>query len=216
MTSGAAPRLFVVSAPSGTGKTTIVRRLVGGHPGISLAVSHTTRPARDNERDQRDYFFVTDKAFDAIRDGDGFLEHAEVFGNRYGTSRREVEDKLASGRGVILEIDWQGAAQIRRAMPEAETVFLLPPSRAELQRRLEGRNSDSPEVLARRLSEAREDVGKWRDFHYVLINDDLDETYRRMSLILQGGGGRYSTGGKRRRERVEQLIASGGWSTTLP
>ncbi len=211
MTSGAAPRLFVVSAPSGTGKTTIVRRLVDGHPGISLAVSHTTRPARAKERQQRDYFFVDDGEFDAIRRGDGFLEHAEVFGNRYGTSRREVEGKLASGRTVILEIDWQGAAQVRAAMPEAETVFLLPPSHAELQRRLEGRNSDSPEVLARRLSEAREDVGKWRDFHYVLINDDLEATCQRMSRILDGRGDRYSTSGERRRERVEQLIASGGW-----
>jgi len=211
VTSGAAPRLFVVSAPSGTGKTTIVRRLVDGHPGISLAVSHTTRPARAKERQQRDYFFVDDGEFDAIRRSDGFLEHAEVFGNRYGTSRREVEGKLASGRTVILEIDWQGAAQVRAAMPEAETVFLLPPSHAELQRRLEGRNSDSPEVLARRLSEAREDVGKWRDFHYVLINDDLEATCQRMSRILDGRGDRYSTSGERRRERVEQLIASGGW-----
>lgn len=206
-------RLFVVSAPSGTGKTTIVRRLVKSVPGVSLAVSHTTRPARDSERHERDYFFVRDAEFDAIRDCDGFLEHAEVFGNRYGTSRSEVEAKLASGRRVILEIDWQGAAQVRRAMPEAESVFLLPPSRAELKRRLQGRNSDRPEVLARRFSEAREDIGKWRDFHYVLINDDLDETCRRMSLILKGRGGRYSVAGKRRREHIEKLIVSGGWFT---
>lgn len=211
MTSGVASRLFVVSAPSGAGKTTIVRRLVDGRPGVSLAVSHTTRPARANERHRRDYFFVADKAFDAIRDGDGFLEHAEVFGNRYGTSRREVEGKLASGRRVILEIDWQGAAQVRRAMPEAESVFLLPPSRDELQRRLKGRKSDSPEALARRLSEASGDVSQWRDFHYVLINDDLDETCRRMSRILEGCGGQYSVASERCRNRVEQLIASGGW-----
>ena len=216
MTSGAVSRLFVVSAPSGTGKTTIVRRLVDDHPGVSLAVSHTTRRARANERHRRDYFFVSDEEFDAIRDGDGFLEHAEVFGNRYGTSREEVEEKLASGRKVILEIDWQGAAQVRAAMPEAETVFLLPPSRAELKRRLKGRKSDRPEILERRFSEAREDISMWRDFDYVLINDDLDETCRRMSLILEGRGGQYSVAGRRRRGRIEQLIVSGGWGAQDP
>ena len=204
--------LFVVSAPSGTGKTTIVKRLVEDMPGVSLAVSHTTRPARANERHERDYFFVEDGEFDAIRDGHGFLEHAEVFGNRYGTSRKEVERKLATGRKVILEIDWQGAAQVRSAMPEAETVFLLPPSRAELKRRLMGRNSDRPEVLARRFSEAREDVGKWRDFHYVLVNDDLDETCRRMSAILEGRGGRYSVADAGRRLCIERTIVEGGWA----
>lgn len=207
MTAG----LFVVSAPSGTGKTTIVKRLVEETPGVSLAVSHTTRPARGNERHERDYFFVRDEEFDAIRDGHGFLEHAEVFGNRYGTSRKEVEGKLATGRKVILEIDWQGAEQVRAAMPAAETVFVLPPSRAELKRRLKGRNSDRPEVLARRFSEAREDVGKWLNFHYVLVNDDLDETCRRMSLILSGRGGRYSVADAARRLCVEKTIAEGGW-----
>ena len=209
--NGRDARLYVVSAPSGTGKTTIVRRLVADHPGVSLAVSHTTRPARRNERNEHDYFFVNDNEFDAIRNGDGFLEHAEVFGNRYGTSRREVEGKLAAGRAVILEIDWQGAEQVRAAMPEAETVFLLPPSRAELIQRLEGRNSDRPEVLRRRLSEARGDVSKWPHFHYVLINDDLEETCRRMALIIAGQGAQYSVADKSRRRQIKHLIASGGW-----
>ena len=120
------PRLFVVSAPSGTGKTTIVKRLVAEKPGISLAVSHTTRQARAQERDRRDYHFVNDEEFDRIRKEGGFLEHAEVFGNRYGTSRKEVDEKLASGRQVILEIDWQGAEQVRRAKPDAVSIFLLP------------------------------------------------------------------------------------------
>ena len=206
-----AVNLFVVSAPSGTGKTTIVRRLIQELPGVSLAVSHTTRPERGNEQHARDYFFVTDAEFDAIRERGGFLEHAEVFGNRYGTSRAEVEEKLASGSRVILEIDWQGAAQVRRAMPEAQTVFLLPPSRGELKRRLEGRNSDRPDALARRFSEARGDIAKWPDFSYVLINDDVAETCRRMSLIIEGRGSQYAVADQRHCKHIERFLASGGW-----
>ena len=209
MTSTA--RLFVVSAPSGTGKTTIVRRLVEDTPGVCLAVSHTTRAPREHERDGRDYYFINDEAFNTIRDQDGFLEHARVFGNRYGTSRREVEEKRARGSHVILEIDWQGAGQVRRAMPRAKSIFLLPPSRAELQRRLEGRNSDKPEVLAQRFSEARQDVEKWREFRYVLINDDIDESCRRMSLILEGRGGEFAVADEDRRLLIEESIAAGGW-----
>ena len=204
-------RLFVVSAPSGTGKTTIVGRLVEEIPGVWLAVSHTTREPRDHERDGRDYYFVNDETFDEMRDQDGFLEHARVFGNRYGTSRREVEEKRAKGSHVILEIDWQGAGQVRRGMPQAQSIFLLPPSRAELERRLKGRNSDKPEVLAQRFSEARQDVEKWREFHYVLINDDIDETCRRMSLILKGRGGEFAVADENRRLHIEESIAAGGW-----
>ena len=205
------PRLTVVSAPSGTGKTTIVRRLVEENPGVSLAVSHTTRAPRSQERDGRDYYFVTDRDFDELREAGGFLEHANVFGNRYGTSRAEVEERLSAGNQVILEIDWQGARQVRRSMPEARSIFLLPPSHAELSRRLTGRNSDQPDALARRLSEAREDVQKWRDFHYVLINHDIAETCRRMARILNGGGGRYAVNDPARRAQIRNLIAAGNW-----
>lgn len=205
------PRLFVVSAPSGTGKTTIVRRLVKENSGVSLAVSHTTRPPREQERDKQDYYFVSDTAFDEIRGAGGFLEHANVFGNRYGTSRREVKEKLAGGRQVILEIDWQGAEQVRRAMSEAQSIFLLPPSRGELEKRLKGRNSDKPEVVERRFSEARHDVSKWIEFHYVLINNDVGETCRRMSSIMNGDGARYAVHDEKHRACVEELIGAGDW-----
>lgn len=205
------PGLFVVSAPSGTGKTTIVKRLVEEMPGVSLAVSHTTREPRQHERNGRDYHFVNDSDFDAIRDRGGFLEHASVFGNRYGTSRREVTEKRARGSHVILEIDWQGAEQVRRAVPDAQSIFLLPPSRAELRRRLKGRNSEKPEVVARRFAEARQDVEKWRDFHYALVNDDLGETCRRLSRIVGGGGGKHAVSQRRLRRCIEERIARGGW-----
>lgn len=205
------PRLFVVSAPSGTGKTTVVKRLVNANPDVSLAVSHTTRPPRKTEMDGRDYYFVTDSEFDEIRDANGFVEHARVFGKRYGTSRREVEDKRARGRQVVLEIDWQGAEQVRNSMPGSQSIFLLPPSRGELEKRLKGRNSDKPEVVQRRFSEARHDVRKWTDFHYVLVNDDIDETCRRMSSILKGDGTQYAVSDEEHRASVEELIGAGGW-----
>lgn len=205
------PRLFVVSAPSGTGKTTIVKRLVSENPGVSLAVSHTTRPPREREQHKRDYYFVSKAVFDEIRCDDGFLEHADVFGNRYGTSRKEVNEKLASGRQVILEIDWQGAEQVRRARSDAQGIFLLPPSRDELEKRLRGRNTDKSEVVERRFSEARHDVRKWTDFHYVLVNDDIDETCRRMSNILKGAGGQYAVSDEKHRACVEKLVGAGDW-----
>ena len=140
-------------------------------PSLSFSVSYTTRPKRPSEVDGRDYFFVSRERFEQMIEAGDFLEHARVFDNFYGTSRQQVERSLASGQSLILEIDWQGAAQIRQAMPECVSIFILPPSRQELERRLRGRGTDSDEVIARRLSDAASDMEHWTEFDYVIVND---------------------------------------------
>ena len=208
-----ASQLFVVSAPSGTGKTTVVREVLKSVPGSRVAISHTTRTPRSHERHGKDYFFVGDEEFDAMLKSGGFLEHAEVFGHRYGTSRAEARVKQDEGISVIFEIDWQGACQIRCAMPQAKTIFLLPPSHDELLRRIRRRNSDHPSSVSRRLGETRNDISHWKDFHYVLINDSLDSTCRQMSRIIQGTGEEFSVNNPSRRSRVEEVVSMGGWES---
>jgi guanylate kinase len=178
--------LWVVSAPSGAGKTSLVKALVDADPALCFSVSYTTRPRRQGEVDGRDYLFVAAEVFGAMVEAGEFLEHAEVFGNRYGTSRGQVENELAAGRNVILEIDWQGARQVRQAMPECRGVFILPPSRAVLEQRLRGRGTDSEEVIARRLREAREEISHWAEFDFVVINDDFDQALSDMRRLLTG------------------------------
>ncbi|MGD8378481.1 MAG: guanylate kinase [Gammaproteobacteria bacterium] len=179
-------RLFVISAPSGAGKTSLVRELVHTDPSVCFSISYTTRPARNGEVDGRDYHFVSPARFEEMIAAGEFLEHAEVFGNRYGTSRRQVELLMAAGRHVILEIDWQGAAQVRAAMPACTSVFVLPPSREELERRLRNRATDSDEVIAHRLSEARADMSHWHEFDYVVVNDDFTQALERLRAIVHG------------------------------
>jgi len=166
-------KLFVISAPSGAGKTSLVRALLEQRPALEFSTSYTTRPARANEVDGRDYYFVSHDTFESMIGNDELLEHARVFDNYYGTGRSQVERKLAAAEDVILEIDWQGAAQVRAALPEAETIFVLPPSVAELERRLRSRGTDSDDVIARRLRDSRADIGHWDEFNYVIINDDF-------------------------------------------
>ena len=181
-------RLFVITAPSGAGKTSLVRALMEREPGLRFSISYTTRPRRPTEVHGRDYFFVTRDEFDQMVADDGFLEHATVFDNRYGTSRTQVEQSLTGGQDLILEIDWQGAAQIRAAMPECVSVFILPPSRAELERRLQGRGTDTEDVIHRRLNDAAADMAHWRDFDYVLVNDDFDRALGELRDVIRGGG----------------------------
>lgn len=166
-------QLFIVAAASGAGKTTLVRQLLAREPDIRLSISYTTRAPRPGEENGREYHFVSEPQFQAMIAADDFLEWAQVHGNYYGTSKRWIVTERAAGRDVLLEIDWQGAQQVRRAFPDAIGLFILPPSMEELTRRLTGRGTDSAEVIARRLAAAREEMSHVGEFGYVIINDDL-------------------------------------------
>ena len=181
-------RLFVLAAPSGAGKTSLVRALLERKPSLSLSVSHTTRPQRPTETNGREYHFVDAQAFERSVAEGRFLEHARVFGNYYGTAREPVERQLASGADVVLEIDWQGARQVRAAMPACESIFVLPPSRAALEQRLRGRATDSAEVIARRLREAAGDMTHWNEFDYVVVNDQFEQALEDLVQIVEGHG----------------------------
>ncbi len=181
-------RLFVVAAPSGAGKTSLVRALMERDPSLRFSVSYTTRPRRAAEEHGRDYFFVSRDEFERMVEAGEFIEHARVFDNYYGTARQQVEQSLAAGQNLLLEIDWQGARQIRSAMPEAVTVFILPPSRAELERRLRGRGTDSEEVIQRRLRDAAGDMTHWPEFDYVVVNDDFGVALAELGDIVAGRG----------------------------
>ena len=180
--------LFVISAPSGAGKTSLVKALLARNPALTVSVSHTTRPQRPNESEGREYWFVTPQAFQEKLGRGEFLEHARVFDNFYGTDRASVEAVLAAGRDVILEIDWQGARQVRQSAPGCTTVFILPPSRAALEERLRNRQTDSDAVITRRLTDAVGDMSHYREFGYVVVNDDFERACHQLECILAGNG----------------------------
>jgi guanylate kinase len=179
-------RLFVFAAPSGAGKTSLVRALMEREPSLRFSISYTTRRQRPTERDGVDYHFVSGDEFDAMVRRGEFLEHARVFDNQYGTARAQVEASLGAGHDLILEIDWQGARQIREAMPECATIFILPPSRDELERRLRGRATDAEEVIQRRLRDAAADMTHWREFDHVVVNDDFEAALGDLRAIVSG------------------------------
>jgi guanylate kinase len=167
-------RLFVVAAPSGAGKTSLVKELLRREPLLRVCVSHTTRRQRPNEHDGRDYHFVDRARFERMVAEGAFLEHAAVFDNFYGTSLQALQDAFGAGFDVVLEIDWQGARQVREKVPECISIFILPPSRQALEQRLRDRRTDSPEVIARRLSDAVTDMSHYREFDCVVVNDDFE------------------------------------------
>ena len=190
-----AAKLLVLAAPSGAGKTTLVKKLVERIDNLKFSISYTTRERRSTEIDGVDYFFVTKTKFDHLRDNDELLESAQVFDNFYGTSRSQVERHLANGDNVLLEIDWQGARQVRESMPDAVTVFILPPSVTELERRLRDRRTDSDRVIERRLRDAVSDMQHWSEFDFAIVNDDLDVAVSELEAIMRGDGEGNAVGG---------------------
>jgi guanylate kinase len=176
--------LYIVSAPSGAGKTSLVRALVATLPDVVVSVSHTTRTMRDGEVDGRDYHFVDAPRFMEMIDNGDFLEHANVFGNHYGTSRQHIQQQLSSGKDVILEIDWQGARQIRQLMSDSKSIYILPPSIEALRERLQGREQDSDDVIESRMREAVSEMTHYAEFDYIVINDDFDQACEQLAAIF--------------------------------
>jgi guanylate kinase len=199
-------RLFVIAAPSGAGKTTLVKELVKRNSGLRFSVSYTTRKQRATEIDGQDYFFVAGDDFGRLQEQGELLESALVFDNHYGTSRSQVEKHLDNGHHVILEIDWQGARQVRKSMPACVTIFVMPPSRAERERRLRDRQTDSAEVIERRLADAVGDMGHWDEFDHVIINDDLAAAVEQLEAVLRGNGADSRADDPFLRSRLEKIL----------
>ena len=186
MAQASAGKLWVVAAPSGAGKTSLVRALLERDSALRFSISYTTRARRSSEVDGRDYFFVDEPRFlEMVRAGE-FLEHARVFDHWYGTGREHVASLLETGFSVVLEIDWQGARQVRERAPESRSVFILPPSVTALEQRLRGRKTDTEAVIARRLRDAQSDMTHWHEFDHVVINDDFAAALDRLAAVIAG------------------------------
>ena len=179
-------RLFVITAPSGAGKTSLIKALLEDEPGLTLSTSYTTRKPRPGERNAREYHFVDEPTFLAMRERGEFLESAEVHGNRYGTSRKVISDTLERGQDLILEIDWQGARQVRALYPDCVGIFILPPSIEELERRLRGRGQDAEGVIQRRLANAQAEMAHAGEFKYAIINNDFNTARQELARIVRG------------------------------
>jgi len=199
--------LFVVSAPSGAGKTSLVRALLTRESGLWLSVSYTTRAPRDGEVDGQHYHFVDHATFDAMVAEDAFVEYARVFDNAYGTAEATLHEALAAGDDLILEIDWQGARQVRERFPDAVTVFIVPPSVAALEERLRGRGQDSDETIARRMAQARDELSHYGEYDYLVVNDDFEQALAELHCLVGTERLRLPRQQQRHREALAAMLA---------
>ncbi|MGH8354211.1 MAG: guanylate kinase [Pseudomonas sp.] len=199
--------LYIVSAPSGAGKTSLVKALIDAQPQVRVSVSHTTRAMRPGEVDGVNYHFVSREQFIGMLEHNDFLEHAEVFGNLYGTSQRWLKQTLAEGFDLILEIDWQGAQQVRRLMPQAKSIFILPPTQEALRQRLTNRGQDSEEIIERRMREAVSEMSHYVEYDYLLINDDFASALDDLKAIFRASRLEQSVQQQRFSDLLSQLLA---------
>ncbi|MGA2985731.1 MAG: guanylate kinase [Terriglobia bacterium] len=205
-TPAARGSILVISAPSGAGKSTLVKRLMAASPGLSFSISYTTRPPRATEKHGRDYFFVARKVFEGMARRGEFVEWADVYGNLYGTAHKQLQAAQEAGQDILLDIDVQGHQQVRRRLPEALSVFILPPSFPELSRRLRDRRSDAPEEIERRLQTAREEIAHWPEYDYLVVNDNLENATQALRAIVLAARFRRPS----QAARVEKIIGTFG------
>jgi len=199
--------LFIVAAPSGAGKTSLVNALVSNRDDIRLSVSHTTRAPRDGEQNGRDYHFVSQQTFAQMRDNGDFLESATVFDNSYGTSAQSVEELLEQGYDVILEIDWQGAQQVRHNFADSTGIFILPPSKATLEQRLRDRGQDNEEIIQRRMRDAENEISHYVEFDYLIVNDNFEEALDNLTAIIVAKRHALTTQKQKQSALIAELLA---------
>jgi len=203
------PNLFVVAAPSGGGKTSLIKALIDRDKQVRLSVSHTTRPPRPAEKDGVHYHFIDEPTFLNLAARDAFLEHARVFDHYYGTGREAVEKQLEAGYNVILDIDWQGARQIRASFPSCCSIFIVPPSLEVLRQRLTARGQDSEEVIQRRMQDARAEISHWSEFDFLIVNDNFGEALEDLHSIIRDGKLKHPVDYRLRREILAELLGTG-------
>nr|WP_155949158.1 guanylate kinase [Gayadomonas joobiniege] len=202
--------LYVVSAPSGAGKSSLIKAYLQSHKGqAAVSVSHTTRAPRPGEENQVHYHFVDSTQFKQMIEQQDFFEWAQVFGNYYGTSKRAIADLLDAGLDVFLDIDWQGARQVRELAPDSRTIFIAPPSRDELERRLKNRGQDSEEVIAKRMAEAQSEMSHYQEFDYIIVNNDFDTALADLASILRANRCRSARQSKKYQTLFAELLANG-------